>query len=57
MNDNSLRLNSFRPLGLTSILCPATTFSSISSISLTANSAITTTTKSMPSDRCTESKV
>ncbi|MNI51869.1 hypothetical protein D3C73_1066140 [compost metagenome] len=54
---NSFRLNSLRPLGLTSTLCPRTTFSSISSISLTANSAITTTTKSMPSARCTDSKV
>src|SRR5690606_12646215 len=57
VNANSFRLNSLRPLGLTSTLCPATTFSSISSISATANSAMTTTTKSMPSARCTESKV
>src|SRR3546814_11943134 len=54
---SSFRLNSLRPLGLTSTLWPATTFSSISSISATANQAMTTTTKSMPSARCTESKV
>ncbi|MNR53637.1 hypothetical protein D3C85_1736820 [compost metagenome] len=57
VNAISFRLNSLRPLGLTSTLWPAITFSSISSISLTANNAITTTTKSTPSARCTDSKV